>query len=90
MSTRVGGIPEILPDSMITLCEPSVSSLIEKLEFAIARVRSGDRMDPFKMHNDVKGMYNWRDVARRTEIVYNRVADINSSNTLFDILMRYF
>lgn len=88
VSTRVGGIPEILPDSMITLCEPSISNLIEKLEFAIARVRSNDRMDPFKMHNDIKDMYNWRDVARRTEIVYNRVADIKFSNTLFDILIR--
>lgn len=84
----MGGIPEILPDEMITLCEPSISDLIEKLEFAIARVRSGNHMDPYKMHNDIKDMYNWRNVAKRTEIVYNRVADIKSSNTLFDILMR--
>lgn len=31
VSTKVGGIPEVLPDSMITLCEPNVSDLLHKL-----------------------------------------------------------
>ncbi len=31
VSTRVGGIPEVLPDSMITLSEPNVSDLIDKI-----------------------------------------------------------
>lgn len=89
VSTRVGGIPEILPDSMITLCEPSVSDLIEKVKFAIRRVKSRDPKDPVDMHEKIKNMYNWRDVARRTEIVYNRVVEYKSTNDLIKILLRF-
>lgn len=88
VSTRVGGIPEILPDSMITLCEPSISDLIDKIEFAIARVKSGGCMDPEEMHSKIKNMYNWRDVARRTEIVYDRVAQYEPPKDLVEILAR--
>jgi phosphatidylinositol glycan class A protein len=85
----VGGIPEILPDSMITLCEPSVSDLIDKLNKAILKINSGDRMDPIEMHEKIKKMYNWRDVAKRTEIVYDRVAQCEPSKNLLEILLRF-
>uniref|UniRef100_A0A8C5P2R0 phosphatidylinositol N-acetylglucosaminyltransferase n=1 Tax=Jaculus jaculus TaxID=51337 RepID=A0A8C5P2R0_JACJA len=74
VSTKVGGIPEVLPESLIILCEPSVKSLCEGLEKAISQVKSGTLPAPEKIHNIVKTFYTWRNVAERTEKVYERVA----------------
>ncbi|CAK6450650.1 unnamed protein product [Pipistrellus nathusii] len=74
VSTRVGGIPEVLPENLIILCEPSVKSLCQGLEKAISQLKSGLLPDPEKIHNIVKTFYTWRNVAERTEKVYNRVA----------------
>uniref|UniRef100_A0A8B9QLX1 Phosphatidylinositol glycan anchor biosynthesis class A n=1 Tax=Apteryx owenii TaxID=8824 RepID=A0A8B9QLX1_APTOW len=75
VSTRVGGIPEVLPENLILLCEPSVKSLCDGLEKAIAQLRSGTLPSPETVHNKVKTFYTWRNVAERTEKVYERVAD---------------
>ncbi|KAF7247857.1 Phosphatidylinositol N-acetylglucosaminyltransferase subunit A [Varanus komodoensis] len=74
VSTRVGGIPEVLPDDLIILCEPSVKSLCNGLEKAIIQQKSGSRPSPEIIHRKVKTFYTWRNVAKRTEKVYNRVA----------------
>ncbi|XP_004612263.1 phosphatidylinositol N-acetylglucosaminyltransferase subunit A isoform X1 [Sorex araneus] len=74
VSTRVGGIPEVLPENLIILCEPSVKSLCEGLEKAISQQRSGTLPDPQYIHDIVKTFYTWRNVAERTEKVYDRVA----------------
>lgn len=73
VSTRVGGIPEVLPENLIILCEPSVKSLCEGLEKAISQLKSGTLLDPESIHNIVKTFYTWRNVAERTEKVYDRV-----------------
>ncbi|NWH62320.1 PIGA acetylglucosaminyltransferase, partial [Geococcyx californianus] len=75
VSTRVGGIPEVLPENLIILCQPSVKSLCDGLEKAIAQLRSGTLPSPETVHNKVKTFYTWRNVAERTEKVYDRVAD---------------
>ncbi len=74
----MGGIPEILPDSMMILSEPTVSDLIEKIKLAIQRHKLGDIVNPIEMHDKIKNMYNWRDVAKRTELVYNRISSGSS------------
>ncbi|DAA12595.1 TPA: phosphatidylinositol N-acetylglucosaminyltransferase subunit A-like isoform 2 [Bos taurus] len=74
VSTRVGGIPEVLPENLIILCEPSVKSLCEGLEKAIFQLKSGALPPPENIHNIVKTFYTWRNVAERTEKVYDRVA----------------
>ncbi|XP_052614600.1 phosphatidylinositol N-acetylglucosaminyltransferase subunit A-like [Peromyscus californicus insignis] len=74
VSTKVGGIPEVLPENLIILCEPSVKSLCEGLEKAIFQVKSGMFPDAENIHNVVKAFYTWRNVAERTEKVYERVA----------------
>ncbi|KAK9396613.1 phosphatidylinositol N-acetylglucosaminyltransferase subunit A [Crotalus adamanteus] len=75
VSTRVGGIPEVLPDDFIILCEPSVKSLCIGLEKAIGQLKSGSLLPPEIMHDKVRTFYTWRNVAKRTEKVYNRVAN---------------
>ncbi|KAG7215779.1 hypothetical protein INR49_021902 [Caranx melampygus] len=74
VSTRVGGIPEVLPEDLITLCEPTVRSLCAGLETVIAQQRSGSVLSPSYIHDRVKNLYTWRNVAERTEKVYDRVA----------------
>uniref|UniRef100_A0A2K6T6P7 Phosphatidylinositol glycan anchor biosynthesis class A n=1 Tax=Saimiri boliviensis boliviensis TaxID=39432 RepID=A0A2K6T6P7_SAIBB len=74
VSTKVGGIPEVLPENLILLCEPSVKSLCEGLEKAIFQLKSGTLPAPENIHNIVKTFYTWRNVAERTEKVYDRVS----------------
>ncbi|XP_053482615.1 phosphatidylinositol N-acetylglucosaminyltransferase subunit A [Ictalurus furcatus] len=71
VSTRVGGIPEVLPDELVTLCEPTVSSLCVGLEKVIARQRAGKVPSPAAIHRQVQTLYTWRNVAERTEKVYD-------------------
>ncbi|XP_046902849.1 phosphatidylinositol N-acetylglucosaminyltransferase subunit A-like isoform X2 [Hypomesus transpacificus] len=73
VSTRVGGIPEVLPEDLITLCEPNVRSLCEGLESVIARQRAGAVPSPASIHARVCTLYTWRNVAERTEKVYDKV-----------------
>ncbi|KAK5861150.1 hypothetical protein PBY51_022567 [Eleginops maclovinus] len=74
VSTRVGGIPEVLPEELITMCEPTVRALCAGLETVIDRQRSGFVPSPATIHARVQNLYTWRNVAERTEKVYNRVA----------------
>ncbi|XP_066994825.2 phosphatidylinositol N-acetylglucosaminyltransferase subunit A isoform X2 [Anabrus simplex] len=73
VSTRVGGIPEVLPPDLIYLTEPTVPALLEGLERALGDLKSGNVVPPFDCHRRVKSLYNWMDVTRRTQIVYNRI-----------------
>lgn len=68
VSTKVGGVPEVLPSTMIKFASLNPESIVEALTEAITLSR---RIDPMEFHERVKGMYNWMEVARRTEIVYN-------------------
>ncbi|XP_048396119.1 phosphatidylinositol N-acetylglucosaminyltransferase subunit A [Stegostoma tigrinum] len=74
VSTKVGGVPEVLPDDLIILCEPTVKSLCEGLEAAITKHHQGVLPSAETIHNRVKNLYTWRNVAERTEKVYDRVA----------------
>ncbi|XP_010643487.1 phosphatidylinositol N-acetylglucosaminyltransferase subunit A isoform X3 [Fukomys damarensis] len=73
VSTKVGGIPEVLPENLIVLCEPSVKSLCEGLEKVIFQLKSGTLPTPENIHSVVKTFYTWRNVAQRTEKVYELV-----------------
>ncbi|XP_013186976.1 phosphatidylinositol N-acetylglucosaminyltransferase subunit A [Amyelois transitella] len=73
VSTKVGGIPEVLPDNMIYLTEPNVGSLVEGIEQAMQDLSAGRMLCPFVCNRKVKTMYNWMDVTRRTEVVYNKI-----------------
>lgn len=75
VSTRVGGIPEVLPNELMTLCEPTVRSICDGLETVIAGIRTGNVASPAAIHRKVRTLYTWRNVAERTEKVsfYNNV-----------------
>ncbi|KZC09171.1 N-acetylglucosaminyl-phosphatidylinositol biosynthetic protein, partial [Dufourea novaeangliae] len=73
VSTKVGGIPEVLPPDLIYLVEPTVPALVDGLETAITDYRKGDIKCPFETNKRISLFYNWFNVTRRTEIVYNLV-----------------
>jgi len=73
VSTAVGGIPEVLPENLIYFVEPSVLSIQAGLVKAIEDVLKGQRPDPWDGNKFVSSAYNWRNVAARTEAVYETV-----------------
>ncbi len=88
VSTNVGGIPEVLPESMLILSEPSVSALLAGVDLAIERHGNGKRLDPYQMHLKVKSMYNWHDIAKRTNIVYNKVVNQMENPCIIEKILR--
>ncbi|XP_024525619.1 phosphatidylinositol N-acetylglucosaminyltransferase subunit A isoform X1 [Selaginella moellendorffii] len=86
VSTRVGGVPEVLPPDMIVLATPVPGEMVKAIGQAIELL---PRIDPQEMHNRMTRMYSWMDVAKRTEVVYNHAAATPRSN-LRDRLARYF
>lgn len=85
VSTCVGGVPEVLPPSMIRFAEPRADALVRAIEAALPLAR---RVDPADFHARVRGMYSWMDVAARTVRVYDRVA-ASPTPTLAERLRRY-
>ncbi|XP_034185413.1 phosphatidylinositol glycan anchor biosynthesis class A isoform X3 [Osmia lignaria lignaria] len=80
VSTKVGGIPEVLPEDLIYLVEPTVQALIEGLEFAIKDYREGNTKCPFEMNKRISLFYNWFNITKRTEIVYDLVKKESKMN----------
>ncbi|XP_026392877.1 phosphatidylinositol N-acetylglucosaminyltransferase subunit A-like [Papaver somniferum] len=79
VSTRVGGVPEVLPDGMIVLAEPVPSDMVQAVKKAIDILPN---IDPQAMHLRLKQLYSWHDVARRTEVVYDRALTCSEENLL--------
>ncbi|XP_038879302.1 phosphatidylinositol N-acetylglucosaminyltransferase subunit A isoform X3 [Benincasa hispida] len=85
VSTRVGGVPEVLPDDMVVLAEPDPGDMVQAIKKAITILPT---IDPQEMHNRMKKLYDWHDVARRTVIVYD-YALRSSDQNLLGRLSRY-
>ncbi|KAH9751882.1 phosphatidylinositol N-acetylglucosaminyltransferase subunit A [Citrus sinensis] len=92
VSTRVGGVPEacimrcfcytwpfllVLPDDMVVLAEPDPGDMVLAIRKAISLL---PKIDPQVMHERMKKLYNWHDVAKRTEIVYDRALECPNQN----------
>lgn len=87
VSTRVGGIPEVLPSNLIVLTEPNIDSVFNGLMKAIKRqnmvytynpmIESRSKLNlplcPFKCNQIVASLYNWDNITKRTEKIYRRV-----------------
>jgi phosphatidylinositol glycan class A protein len=71
--TRVGGIPEVLPQHMTTFAKPEEDDLVAATGRAIAALRS-NKVRTERFHDQVKMMYSWTDVAERTERVYHGIS----------------
>ena len=86
VSTRVGGVPEVLPEDMISFALPeedgktnlffkrvcfsyNLEDIVGAMAEAVRRVAAGLH-DPHAAHARIREFYNWKDVATRTERVY--------------------
>lgn len=89
VTTKVGGIPEVLPSHMTVFASPSEDSLVESTLVAIDLIEN-KKIEPALFHEEIKHMYCWEDVARRTEEVYDKI-DVNTLNEpLVTRLERYY
>lgn len=71
VSTNVGGVPEVLPPEFVWLTEPTVNGLLEGLEQALLDHVAGKVTNPKMAHKILSKMYQWKDIATRTEKVYD-------------------
>jgi phosphatidylinositol glycan class A protein len=55
VSTRVGGVPEVLPDDMVVLAEPDPDDMVRAIEKAISILPT---INPEEMHNRVSSASN--------------------------------
>jgi len=78
VATRVGGVPEVLPGNMTVFVLPEVQDVCRGVTEAVGLMTTkAVRRDRF--HDQVKMMYSWSDIARRTERVYDLITGSNSA-----------
>jgi phosphatidylinositol glycan class A protein len=94
VATAVGGVPEVLPPSIMRLAPPAPGPLADAVVAAAAdaagvQARGDARAagHAWAQHAAVRDMYSWADVAERVERVYMRAA--TSQGGLYDRLRRY-
>jgi len=75
VTTNVGGITEVLPEHMVHLAKPDPPKIVEALAEAISQARD---VPSQQFHEEVLSMYNWRNVAERTEKVYDSLPQADS------------
>jgi len=80
--TRVGGIPEVLPNYMTRFAKPESKDIIVQTNKAIAALRANS-IRTEKFHDLVKTMYSWTDVAHRTERVYDGITGALSEEEFY-------
>ena len=86
VSTSVGGLPEVLPNDMITLSKAvNAESVAHALEEGIGKVGTHNAKEA---HARVTKMYNWGDVAKRTSKVYSKIMSMRK-RTLRSRLLKY-
>ncbi|KAJ1994339.1 Phosphatidylinositol N-acetylglucosaminyltransferase GPI3 subunit [Dimargaris cristalligena] len=92
VTTKVGGVPEVLPEHIIKFAAPEEDDLVRAVSLAIETVHVRDQrpeLDPFVLHETVKRMYSWMDVAVRTERVYYSIMKVEAP-PLIERLRRYY
>lgn len=82
-------ISDILSYIFVICFNLSVLDLVHALNRAIEDRKRGKFVPPFEAHERIKKIYTWRDVAKRTEIVYNSVMN-KVPNDSGERLARFF
>ncbi|KAE8217298.1 hypothetical protein CF319_g8585 [Tilletia indica] len=88
VSTRVGGVPEVLPSNLVELAEPDEDDVVRAVDHALVHIRSGAH-SPQAAHDAVKSFYTWSDVAERLEHVYIHAMKQEDRPSTWDRLCSY-
>ena len=70
VSTKVGGIPEVLPEPYIQFVEPEEQSIEDGLSLAVEQVIHNKHPSKEDFFEFVQNAYTWTNVTERTEAVY--------------------
>ncbi|KAF3993141.1 hypothetical protein FT663_00965 [Candidozyma haemuli var. vulneris] len=89
VTTKVGGIPEVLPHHMTSFADPEEDSLVSASLKAIDLVSSG-AIDTSQFHNEVAKMYSWVNIANRTQNVYQSLESKPLNKPLLERLKKYY
>ncbi|KAG9292945.1 hypothetical protein G9A89_016307 [Geosiphon pyriformis] len=84
----IGGVPEVLPRHMIIFANPEEDDLVDAVSKAIEMIRL-KKVIPAKFHDEIKEMYSWVNIARRTEKVYDAISQMKTP-PLMERLRRYY
>lgn len=80
VSTRVGGVPEVLPPDMVQFAaDMTPEALARAVLDAVPRLAGVNRQE---FHDRIAKMYNWDAVALRTEKIYEKVCALPDSTLL--------
>ncbi|KAI8144473.1 GlcNAc transferase [Fennellomyces sp. T-0311] len=88
VSTKVGGVPEVLPSHMINYAMPEEDDMVIAISKAIHMIRY-EEVDPSRFNDELKDMYSWSNVAERTEKVYDLISQTQEA-PLIERLRRYY
>ena len=99
VSTNVGGVPEVLPPHLISLCEVDLDAIIQSLGSEVEQCiqNKGDNIlneqqqdydYKSRRHQEVARLYSWQTTAMRTEQIYSQVLR-NDTSTFHDRLHKY-
>lgn len=72
VTTDVGGVPEVLPKHMAYLAKPDEKSILRQLRKAVLNVKN---IPCETFYKTVASIYSWRQVAERTERVYDYIME---------------
>ena len=90
VSTNVGGVPEVLPEDLVTLAKPNSEDMFQAVLDSASKIHFGNR---HKIHERVKQMYNWNNIAQKTEKVYDSVSKKRKARSAYylgDKLKKYY
>jgi len=87
VSTKVGGVPEVMPEKMIKFADPVAQDLTEALSAAI--VTHVKDVDPFAFHEMVQSSYCWHEVAERTMVVYENISAMEEESLWHRLQRKY-
>ncbi|CAO3693923.1 unnamed protein product [Umbelopsis ramanniana] len=88
VSTKVGGVPEVLPRHMINYAKPEEDDLVIAVSKAIHMIRY-EVVKPATFNDELKDKYSWKNVAERTEKVYDLIS-MTQNSPLIERLRRYY
>ena len=91
VATNVGGVPEVLPDYMCTLCELDPEDITAKLDKCIGdKLWDLDIETKYKWFNFLRNAYSWSSIAKRTEVVYYRAMDTKKEWRILNRMKKYY
>lgn len=82
LSTRVGGIHEILPSHMMSLAPPLPEALIKSLTNIIINKKYLHKED---YNQYIRKNYNWHKIAQKTSQVYEKIPENDSTITFLKL-----